>query len=76
MGVHIHNLQHLLARHAVHALGARAVVSQPLMMKRTDPSIGPLHKDLILQHPYIRDVADLRVSTEIGDSGGGLHGGS
>jgi len=46
--VHIHNLQHLLAGHAVHAFRAGAVVPQPLMMKRADPPIGPLHTNLII----------------------------
>ncbi|MNN61556.1 hypothetical protein D3C81_1767980 [compost metagenome] len=72
----IDNLEHLLAGNVVDALRARAVIPQPDVVKRADATVSPCDGNAIRQGLHATERADQRISTEIGNSGSGVHGGS
>ena len=66
----------LLASDAVDALITWAIVAQPYVVKRTDTTVSPFDDNAIRQTLHATERADQRISTKIGNSDGGVHGGS
>ncbi|SQA90247.1 Uncharacterised protein [Burkholderia gladioli] len=63
----VDDLEYLLARHGIHAVGAGAVVAQPGMVERAEATVAPGHGQVAGFHSNGLQGADQGIDAVIGD---------